>query len=109
MKLDLGGEDDRCAIAGWGVFPRFDQRLVLTDPNCAGVSNWRLPQWFYPDGDKPPLTYHPDRKRWRHDDNHAYLQTVGRGQEFVLDLAHYPEAVEWLSYLVSSLGSGTRV
>ena len=90
------------------MFPRFDQRLVLTDPNGAGVSNWRLPPWFYPDGNKPPLTYHPDPKRWRRDANHAYLQSVGRGQEFVLDLAHYPEAIEWLSDLVSSLGSVTR-
>ena len=54
------------------------------------------------------MTYHPDRRRWRHDADHAYLRTVGRGQEFVLDLAHYPEATEWLSDLVSSLGSDTR-
>ena len=47
MKLELGGDDDRCENAGWGVFPKLDQRLVLTDPNGAGVSNWRLPQWFY--------------------------------------------------------------
>ena len=106
-KLELG-RDDQCEIAGWGVFPRFDQRLVLTDPNGAGVSNWRLPPWFYPDGNKPPLTYHPDRKRWHRDANHAYLRTVGRGQEFVLDLAHYPEATDWLSDLVSSLGSDMR-
>ena len=98
----------RCEIAGWGVFPKFDQRLVLTDPNGAGVSQWRLPRWFYPDGNKPPLTYHPDRRCWRHDANYAYLRGVGRGQEFVLDLTHYPEAVEWLSDLVSSLGSNTR-
>ena len=107
-KLELGGDDDRCENAGWGVFPKLDQRLVLTNPNGAGVSNWRLPRWFYPDGNKPPLTYHPDRKRWRRDANHAYLRSVGRGQEFVLDLAHYPEAVGWLSDLVSSLGSNTR-
>ena len=36
MKLELGGNDDRCEIAGWGVFPKLDQRLVLTDPNGAG-------------------------------------------------------------------------
>ena len=107
-KLEPGGDDDLCEIAGWGVFPRFDQRLVLTNPNDAGVSNWWLPRWFYQDGNKLPLTYHPDRKRWRRDANHAYLRSVGRGQEFVLDLTHYPEAVEWLSDLVSSLGSGTR-
>ena len=107
LKLDLGG-DDQCEIAGWGVFPKFDRQLVLTDPNGAGVSRWRLPGWFYPDSNKPPLIYHPDRRRWRRDADHAYLRSVGRGQEFVLDLAHYPEAVEWSSDLVSSLGSGTR-
>ena len=99
-------EDGR-EIAGWGVFRRFDQRLVLTDPHGTGVSNWRFPRWLYPDGNKLPLTYHPDPKRWRRDANHAYLRSVGRGREFVLDLAHYPEATEWLSDLVSSLGSDT--
>ena len=105
-KLDLGG-DDQLDIAGWGVFPKFDRRLVLTDPNGPGVSQWRIPRWFYPDGNRPPLTYHPDRRRWRRDANHAYLRSVGRGQEFVLDLAHYPEAVEWLSGLISTLGSSS--
>ena len=65
------------------MFPKFDRRLVLTDLHGAGVSNWRLPRWFYPDGNKPPLTYHPDRRRWRRHANHAYLRSVGRGQEFV--------------------------
>ena len=106
-NLDLS-DDDQCRASGWGTFPRFDQRLVLTDPNGTGVSQWRLPRWFYPDGSKPPLTYHPDRRRWRRDADHAYLRSVGRGQEFVLDLAHYPEAVDWLSDLVNSLGSTTR-
>ena len=108
MKLDLGSGDQR-GVAGWGVFPRFDRQLVLTDPNGAGVSQWRLPRWFYPDGNKPPLTYHGNvQKRWWRDADHAYLRSVGRGQEFVLDLAHHPEAVGWLSDLVNSLDSTTR-
>ena len=90
------------------MFPKFDPRLVLTDPNGAGVSNWRLPRWFYPDDNKPSLTYHPDRRRWHRDAGHAYLRSVGRGQEFVLDLARYPEAVEWLADLVSTLGAYSR-
>ena len=106
--LDPRSGNGQCEIAGWGVFPKFDRRLVLTDPNGAGVSQWRHPRWFYPDGNKPPLTYHPDRKRWRHDANHACLRSVGRGQEFVLDLAHYPEAADWLFALVSDLGSDMR-
>ena len=108
-RLELGGDDDGRKIAGWGVFRRFDRRLALTDPNGAGVSNWRLPRWFYPDGSKPPLTYHPDPRRWRRDANNAYLRSVGRGQEFVLDLPHYPEATDWLLDLVTRLGSEDRL
>ena len=107
-KLELGGDGDGREIPGWGAFRRLDRRLVLTDPNGSGVSNRRLPRWFHPEGNKPPLTYHPDRRRWRRDADHAYLRTVGRGQEFVLEVSHYPEAVEWLSDLVSSLGYDTR-
>ena len=83
-------------------------RLVLTDPNRAGTSQRQLTRWFYPDDSKPSLTYRSDRRRWRRDADHAYLRSVGRGQEFVLDLAYYPEAVGWLSDLVNSLGSTTR-
>ena len=54
-------------------------------------------------------TYHGNaQERCRRDANHAYLRSVGRGQEFVLDLAHYPEAVEWLSNLVAYLGANAR-
>ena len=98
-NLDLG---DGLSAPGFGVFRRFDSRLILTEPG-KGVSEWRLPQWFYPDGNKTPLSYHGDLGRWRYDCDYAYLQSVGRGQEFVLDLEQYPEAVDWVSGLVSSL------
>ncbi len=104
QRLDL---NDAVKVSGAGVFPRFDERLVLTAPD-APVSRWRLPRWFYPDGNKTPLTYHPDRRRWRRDNRHAYLQSVGRGQEFVLDSRQYPEAVDWVGGLLSDFGASTR-
>ena len=91
-KLELGSDDDGREIAGWGVFRRFDRRLQ---------------RWFDPDRDKRPLTYHPDQRRWRRDADHAYLRSVGRGQEFALELAHCPEGVERLSDFVGSLGFDT--
>ena len=48
LHLDMRGDYDQCEIAGWGVFPKLDRRLVLTDPTGAGVSNPQLPRWFYP-------------------------------------------------------------
>ncbi len=100
-SLDLG---DSQTAPGAGVFPRFHERLVLTEPDSP-VSRWRLPRWFYPDGKRTPLTYHGDRTKWQHDDDYAYLQSVGRGQEFVLDLPQYPKAMDWLSGLVRDFGS----
>ena len=92
--------------AGAGVFPRFDERLVLTEPGQS-VSRWKLPRWFYPDDGKPALTYHDDPNRWERregDSEHIYLQSVGRGQEFVLDCDHYPEAIGWASDFIRDFG-----
>ena len=99
-RLDL---NDTVAALGAGVFPNCDERLVLTMPG-GSVSQWRLPRWFYPDGNKTPLTHHRKGPRWKHNAEYVYLQSVGRGQEFVLDLQQYPEALGWLSGLVHDLG-----
>ena len=100
-QLDLS--DNTVSACGYGVFSRSNERLVLTEPG-GSVSQWRLPRWFYPDGNKTPLTYHSDPKRWRRDDEYAYLQSVGRGQEFVLDLQEYPEGLGWVSGLFRDIG-----
>ena len=89
--------------AGAGVFPIIHERLILTR-NGQSVSNWRLPRFFYPGREKTPLSHHRDLKRWRHDQDYAYLRSVGRGQEFVLHCDEYPEAVEWLAGLVREFG-----
>lgn len=99
--LDIGNGP---MASGAGAFRCFDERLALTAPN-EQVTHWRLPRWFHPNGGRPPLTYHGDRGRWRLDDNCAYLRSVGRGQEFILDLEHYPEALAWLSRLIRDLGA----
>ena len=116
-KLDIG---DGLEAPGAGVFPRFDDRMLLTVPG-ESVSHWKLPRWFYPDGNKKPLTYHRNRSRvpkspqispdpweplWKpNNDDYAYLESVGRGQEFVLDCDHYPEAVGWARGLIRDLGA----
>ena len=91
--LNLGGGP---IAPGAGCFPEFHERLMLTNPNGSGVTDWRLPRCFYPDDDKPRLTYHPKLDRWRHDDQYAYLQSASRGQEFVLDLDQYPDVTDWI-------------
>ena len=91
-RLSLDGVD--VGLPGAGVFARFDDRLVLTRPG-ASRSRWSLPSWFAPRG-RPPLGAHGDPTRWRLARDRVHLQSVARGQEFTLDLAHYPEATTWL-------------
>jgi hypothetical protein len=80
---------------GAGVFQRFDPALCLTAPGRLR-STWRLPRWFYPDEEKSTLSYHNSLSRWRIEKDYVLLNSVGRGQEFVLDCQEYPEAVNWL-------------
>ena len=93
---------------GAGRFPKYHERLVLTDleqsPLDWQVTRWCLPRFFYPDKGKTPLTYHPPRENWHPRGEHVYVQRKGQGQEFVLDLADYPEATDWLADLVRDYG-----
>ena len=81
---------------GAGHFLSSHEGLVLTNPNGSRVTDWRLPRCFYPDKGKRPLTYHHNPDRWKHGKKYTYLQSVGRGQEFVLDLDQYPDVTDWL-------------
>jgi hypothetical protein len=54
---------------------------------------------MYPFPNKPPLTYHPDKKRWEKTSRKVLLRTVDIGQEFVLDADYYPKAYHWLAEL----------
>jgi Nucleotide modification associated domain 3 len=94
---------------GAGVFARYDDRLCLTTPG-ASRSRWTLPGWFAPRAGRPPLGYHRDPTRWRRAGDRVELRSVARGQEFVLDTAHYPEARPWVRGLMAcaTRGGGTR-
>ena len=80
---------------GAGQFPKLHPNLILTNTGKS-KSYWRLPRCFYPDNGKCPLTYHHNPDRWKHDEKYTYLQSVGRGQEFILDLDQYPDVTNWL-------------
>ncbi len=93
-RLQLPGlEQD---LPGGGVFARPDDSLRLTCPGGLR-STWRLPGWFHPEGRLTTMSYHANPERWARQDGYTLLNTVGRGQEFVLDCEHYAEAVGWLA------------
>lgn len=89
-------------VAGAGTFKRFAPILCLTAPHSKHPSRWLLPKWCFPDGRESALSYHRDPARWEKTDGGTFLSSVSRGQEFVLDCDHYPEAVEAVKKLVST-------
>lgn len=95
-KLNVEGLTE---LEGAGLFCGSGERLTLTAPRSANRSRWRLPSWFYPRGGHPTLSFHHGTKRWRRCEPWMYVNTVGRGQEFVFDTDGIPEANAWLRSL----------
>jgi hypothetical protein len=92
-RLTLAGS----GLRGAGVFTHVADRLILTQPTpYLGRSTWRLPRWFHPRGGAT-LSRHGRADRWRVRGDSVQLRSVPIGQEFVLDLDRYPEAMRWLS------------
>jgi len=88
-------------VQGGGLFGHFHPRLQLTAQG-ASRSRWALPSWFSPFNGRPPLTYHGNPALWSMIDGKTHLQSAAKGQEFVLDADHYPEAALWLSDLIGN-------
>jgi hypothetical protein len=87
-------------LPGAGMFDLANEELVLTKAAQANRSLWHLPGWFEPIDGRTSLSYHGDRNRWKRAGEGVDLSTVGRGQEFVLDCAEYPEAVPWAAGII---------
>ncbi|KNF07059.1 hypothetical protein CLPU_28c00110 [Gottschalkia purinilytica] len=69
-------------VSGAGIFD-FNEKLLLSyDSNKKSI--WKLPTFFHPSyGTR--MTYHENIKRWNLEDNFCTLNSVSRGQEFVID------------------------
>lgn len=89
--------------SGSGVFQKYSERLALTGPTAKSQSQWELPKWFYPRDGKYPLTYHSNLTRWQRTKRGTRLNSVARGQEFILDTKGFPEAVNWLKRFIKNV------
>ncbi len=96
-RLDLPGAPE---VAGAGHFPRCRDPLQLTGRRCTPGRDWDLPGWMHPRDGRPALTFHGAPGRWTRAGQRVRLDAVARGQEFVLDTAHYPEAIDWARELI---------
>lgn len=82
---------------GTGVF-KYDSSLVLSgDVNYKSV--WKLPMFFHPTyGTK--MTYHENIDRWNKNNCDCTLDSVGRGQEFVITVNNNID--NWVRNLILS-------
>ena len=85
--------------SGAGCFARWMPKLQLTAPGQSR-SVWRLPAWMNPNIGKAPLSYHANPNRWRLDGDSTLLESVAKGQEFVIDIGESTPARSWLSHLI---------
>lgn len=99
--LDLGGSTDS-TIDGGGVFQTWTKGLQLTVPGQKNRSVWRVPTWLEPGPTRQPLTYHGKLERWTRSNGNLTLQSAAKGQEFVLDTQHYPEAATWARGIIEA-------
>jgi hypothetical protein len=88
--------------AGGGVFGNVSEVRTLSAPDKTSRSIWRLPTFFAPSEDGRTLSYHGDTTRWKAaDEGWVHLQSVAKGQEFVLDCRNRPDTEQIQSWLES--------
>jgi len=100
--------DARRGLPGAGIFESVNDDLVLTKPDQSRRSLWNLPSWFQPIDGRTSLSYHRDEKRWKRRRTGVELTTVGRGQEFVLDCADWPDAIPWAVEIIARNTPGAQ-
>jgi hypothetical protein len=130
QNLCIDGLDTR-GIRGYGTIKQYNEKLTLTemDPKTNNkyynkyqtetgkkestnddikISLWKLPSWFYHEDITKRIGCHNENNpeniaRWFIDDNYAYLKSTSPGQEFILDMEHYPpEAKQWVLDIITS-------
>ncbi|WP_431127544.1 hypothetical protein [Variovorax paradoxus] len=100
--LSVGGQPT--GAAGAGMFRRWGTPLQLTEPGCSR-SRWLLPAWMAPGTRMPPMSMHGTPARWETIGDRVRLQTVGKGQEFILNMGQHPKGQDWLRELIETHGN----
>jgi hypothetical protein len=96
--------DDRdSGYAGAGVFPELTPIHRLTAPDARLVTEWQLPEFFYPSSADEAMTYHQKMHRWSRGTDGCYLKSAARGQEFVYDIREQPAAADWVRELMKGV------
>jgi hypothetical protein len=106
-RLILNGHDT--GLPASGMFRRFDRDIHMLTVPGKSRRNWRLPLWFFRAGEPTLGMHQKPKQKWRwqlipNDPEHVELQSVDRGQEFVLDSKDHDEEQvrNWIERIVKS-------
>jgi hypothetical protein len=101
-RLNVSPRGAFAVRTGGGIFSSVSAARTLSDPGQRRRSMWRLPGWFHPEEGDLTLSYHDKPDRWsRRGDGSTGLQSVARGQEFVLTTDRHADVSNWLSEIFS--------
>ncbi len=95
--IGLHAANDTAYLGNGCTAARASDALRLTVPE-GPPSLWQVPGWLRETG----LSYHDRADRWREGDR---LQSVARGQEFVVDIGEREDAREWLAAIIAEIES----
>jgi hypothetical protein len=90
-----------------GTFQTEREGIVLTR-NGGKRSQWLLPDRFESLFLKRDLSYHSNEARWDREEDKIALQSVSRGQEFVLDGKHHTEIRDYIVSRIRSASATAR-
>lgn len=97
-RLVVGGR----AVPGAGLFTENPPRVLTL--NGSSPSQWCVPAWMHPDRGLATLSYHGNVKRWKpRDESSCLLASVGKGQEFVLNVSDESVLTGWLDTIYSDV------
>lgn len=88
-------------LPGGMHFAKFSPDLCLTAPNQPSRTLWKVPAWLKSPENGAKLSYHNDPERWTTDIyGNTLLQTVAKGQEFVIDVSENMEFNDWIKSII---------
>lgn len=87
-------------LPGGGSFNQYHEALCLTATHQKTRSLWKVPTWLKSGINGDMLSYHKDSNRWKKDEEgNIFLQSVAKGQEFVIEINDMNELIEWFKLI----------
>lgn len=102
-KLSLPSIKSELNIPGGGAFRTISNSRILTHPDQDKRTLWVLPEEFSPTNEGSTMTYHGSHDRWSLSTipGKVTVQSVSKGQEFVIQCSNQNAMNKWIEEIFS--------